>query len=133
MVPVLKSIAIIFTQFMSSQAFAHRICRAVLRIFHELEHLPQHQFIWFLAPTVALCSQQFEYIQSQISSVQAKCLKGEDGVDRWTSQRDWDAVLKNVKIVVSTFQILLDALSHGFVQMESLALIIFDEGKFCYS
>jgi len=41
----------------------------------------------------------------------------------------WDAVLKNVKIVVSTYQILYDALSHGFVKMESLALIVFDEGK----
>lgn len=51
-------------------------------------------------------------------------------MDRWTSRNDWDTVLKNVKIVVSTFQVLLDALSHGFVRMDSLALIVFDEGKF---
>lgn len=81
---------------------------------------------------MSLCSQQFEYIQSQISSVQVKCLKGEDGVEHWTNQSHWDAVLKNVKIVVSTFQVLLDALSHGFVHMESLALIIFDEGLFIF-
>jgi hypothetical protein len=34
-----------------------------------------------------------------------------------------------VKIVVSTFQILLDALSHRFVKMDLLALIVFDEDK----
>jgi hypothetical protein len=46
-----------------------------------------------------------------------------------TEKRLWDAVLHNVKVVVSTYQILLDALTHAFVHMESLALIVFDEGK----
>lgn len=101
---------------------------AVMRMQHELERMPSHQLIWFLAPTVSLCAQQHEYIQSQISSVQVKFLSGNDGVDRWTHHTHWDAILKDVKIVVSTYQILLDALSHGFVRMEKLALIVFDEG-----
>lgn len=78
---------------------------------------------------VSLCSQQHEYIASQISAVQAKFLSGADGVDRWTEQSMWDSVLKNVGVVVSTYQILLDALTHAFVKMEQLALIVFDEGK----
>jgi hypothetical protein len=41
----------------------------------------------------------------------------------------WDAVLNSVKVVVSTYQILLDALTHAFVHIESLALIVFDEGE----
>jgi ERCC4-related helicase len=86
--------------------------------------------IWFLAPTVSLCSQQYEYIESQISGVIVKFLSGADGVDRWTDCSLWDAVLSNTKVVISTYQILLDALSHGFVRMESLALIVFDEGVF---
>ena len=45
-----------------------------------------------------------------------------------TLQSLWDAVLQNVKVVVSTYQILLDALSHAFVRMESISLIVFDEG-----
>ena len=45
-----------------------------------------------------------------------------------TEQRLWDAVLHNVKVVVSTYQIMLDVLSHAFVRMESLSLIVFDEG-----
>lgn len=36
-------------------------------------------------------------------------LRGDDGVDRWTEQSLWDAILKNVKIMVSTYQVLLDA------------------------
>lgn len=86
--------------------------------------------IWFLAPTVSLCEQQYEYIESQISAVKIKFLSGADGVDRWTHQALWDAVLSNVHVVVSTYQILLDALTHGFVRMESLALMVFDEGLF---
>jgi hypothetical protein len=42
------------------------------------------QFVWFLAPTVELCSQQFDYLQSQITTVEIKFLSGRDGVDRCT-------------------------------------------------
>ncbi|KAL3422431.1 dicer-like protein 2 [Phlyctema vagabunda] len=101
---------------------------AVLRVLAELDRIASHELIWFLAPTVALCSQQYDYFKSHISTVQIKFLSGNDGVDRWTQKSHWDSVLKNVKLVISTYQILLDALSHGFVHMESLALIVFDEG-----
>lgn len=72
--------------------------------------------------------QQFEYIESQLATVQVRFLSGADGVDRWSEQSLWDGILKNVKVVVSTYDILLDALTHAFVKMESLALIVFDEG-----
>ncbi|CZS99458.1 related to Dcl-2 dicer RNA helicase/RNAseIII CAF [Rhynchosporium agropyri] len=104
---------------------------AVMRIQYEIERIPSHQIIWFLAPTVALCEQQNSYITAQVSQVQSKFLSGADNVDRWTKQEHWDAVLKNVRIVVSTYQILLDALSNGFIPMKSLALIIFDEAHNC--
>ena len=79
---------------------------------------------------MSLCEQQFEYIKCQITSVQIKFLSGADGVDRWTEQSLWDSLLSNVTVVVSTYQILADALTHGFVKIESLALIVFDEGGF---
>lgn len=85
--------------------------------------------MWFLAPTVSLSEQQFKAIKSQISSVEVKFLSGADNVDRWTEQSLWDVVLDNVRIVVSTYQILLDALTHGFVDMDGLGLIVFDEGN----
>ena len=68
-------------------------------------------------------------LHSQIFSVQIKSFTSADKVDRWTDKGDWDAVLTNVNIVVSTYAVLHDALCHGFVNMESLALIIFDEGQ----
>lgn len=86
------------------------------------------QRVWFLANTVALCTQQYQVLQSQIPAVQAKILRGEDNIDTWSDQATWDAILINTQIVVSTPQILLDALSHGFVVIESLSLIVFDEG-----
>lgn len=86
------------------------------------------QRIWFLASTVALCEQQFKVITRQIPSVQVKLLIGDSNVDSWSSQGMWAEFLLNVKIVVSTYQILHDAISHGFVSLSSLALVVFDEG-----
>ncbi|KAK0104085.1 Dicer-like protein 2 [Cadophora gregata f. sp. sojae] len=104
---------------------------AVMRMQHELERIPSHQIIWFLAPTVTLCEQQYNYISTQIAQVQSRFLSGADNVDRWSEQKQWDAILKNVRIVISTYQILLEALSNGFVPMESLPLIVFDEVHNC--
>jgi len=50
-------------------------------------------------------------------------------MDRWKEQRIWDAVLEDIEVVVSTHAVLADALSHGFVKLARLALVIFDEGK----
>ncbi|PQE29607.1 RNAse3 domain-containing protein [Rutstroemia sp. NJR-2017a BBW] len=71
--------------------------------------------IWLLAPTKLLAAQHYDYLTLHIPSVVIRYLSGDDGVDRWTEQRQWDAILNDVKIVVSTYQILLDALTHGFV------------------
>ncbi|KAH9203434.1 hypothetical protein DL95DRAFT_271059, partial [Leptodontidium sp. 2 PMI_412] len=60
--------------------------------------------------------------------VQMRLLVGSDGVEHWSDQETWDIVLRNFRIVVSTHAVLADALSHGFVTMERLALLIFDEG-----
>jgi hypothetical protein len=43
----------------------------------------------------------------------------------------WDAVLHNVRIVLSTHKVLVDALTHAFVRMSGIALLIFDEGTAC--
>ncbi|KAK2001851.1 RNase3 domain-containing protein [Colletotrichum falcatum] len=104
---------------------------AVLRIRAEVERTSSKHIVWFLAPTVSLCAQQFAVLQSQIPEVQIKFLSGDDNVDSWSDQRTWDEVLHNVRIVVSTYQILLDALSHAFVSMERLSLIVFDEAHNC--
>lgn len=84
--------------------------------------------MWFLAPTVALSLQQHSVISSQIPAVKTRVLTGLDNVERWTSQNVWNTVLQDVRVVVSTHAVLADALSHGFVTMGKLALIVFDEG-----
>ncbi|KAI0479234.1 dicer-like protein 2 [Xylariaceae sp. FL0804] len=103
---------------------------AVLRIQAELES-SSDKIIWFLAPTVTLCEQQFRVLETQIPAAQIKFLSGADNVDTWSEQHIWDDYLKDVRIVVSTYQILLDAITHAFVSLEHLSLIVFDEVHNC--
>ena len=85
--------------------------------------------VWFLAPTVSLCAQQAEVIRLQAASTPIKLLTGNDNVHMW-SAGVWENILDGIRIVVSTYQVLLDALCHAFVRMDRLALIVFDEGVF---
>lgn len=78
---------------------------------------------------MALCTQQYNVITAQLPAVRTRLLIGSDNVDRWSEQRIWDAALDNVRVVVSTHAVLADALSHGFVKITKLALLIFDEGE----
>lgn len=54
-------------------------------------------------------------------------LTGLDNVDKWTDQKLWDATLKDVDVVVGTPAVLLDSLTHGFVKISNIALLVFDE------
>ena len=63
-----------------------------------------------------------------------KFLSGADNVEKWNSGI-WNEILMlrkegQVRVIVSTHQVLLDALTHGFVTMDDLSLLIFDEGKY---
>lgn len=80
---------------------------------------------------MALCLQQHDVIAAQIPSVKTRVLTSQDNVERWTDQLVWDAALQDIRIVVSTHQVLFDALSHGFVRMTRLSLLIFDEAHHC--
>lgn len=72
-------------------------------------------------------------MRSEIPAVQIRLLQGNDGVEKWKDQKIWDCVLKNVRIVVSTPQVLLEALTHGFVRLATLSLLVFDEGNYSFS
>lgn len=85
--------------------------------------------IWFLAPTVSLCNQQFEAIRLQIASVPVKLVTGNDMIKSWSGDV-WKSIVNEVRIVVSTPRVLLDALCHAFVRIQKLSLIIFDEGSY---
>lgn len=84
---------------------------------------------WFLAPSVALCLQQHRELVQYITPYNHRCFSGNDNVDKWTDQKLWNAALLNIRVVVSTPQILYDALAHGFVKITNIALLVFDEGS----
>ncbi|KAJ6076167.1 hypothetical protein N7499_008148 [Penicillium canescens] len=104
---------------------------AVLRMLIELETCPPDKMIWFLVPTVALALQQHDVISRQIPSVKTKVLTGLDNVELWTEQSIWNEVLQDVRVAVATHAILSDALTHGFVKMSQIALLVFDEAHHC--
>ncbi|KAJ6091607.1 hypothetical protein N7467_003576 [Penicillium canescens] len=104
---------------------------AVLRMLIELETCSPDKMIWFLVPTVALALQQHDVISRQIPSVKTKVLTGLDNVELWTEQSIWDEVLQDVRVAVATHAILSDALTHGFVKMSQIALLVFDEAHHC--
>lgn len=64
-------------------------------------------------------------------AVSMKMLTGDDGVDCWSKQSIWDAALQGMKVIFSTHAVLADALTHGFIKLPRLALLIFDEGESC--
>jgi ERCC4-related helicase len=82
-----------------------------------------------MAPTVALCLQQYKVISQHIPAAKSRTLTGLDKVELWTEQPTWDAVLQDVQVVISTHAVLVDAMTHGFVRISQLGLIIFDEGR----
>lgn len=84
--------------------------------------------VWFLAPTVPLATQQYNILKLQNPGVICRLITGADNVEAWSNTIVWGRILQNVKIVVSTYQILFDAATHGFVPLNSLSLIVIDEG-----
>ena len=84
--------------------------------------------VWFLVPTKVLCSQQLEYLSQYMPAVSMRMLTGDDEVDCWRNQSIWDTALRGMKVVFSTHAVLADALTHGFMSLHRLALIVFDEG-----
>lgn len=58
-----------------------------------------------------------------------RLLTGDDDLDTWSAPI-WRNVLSNARIVVSTYQVLLDALIHAYIRVADLALVVFDEGLF---
>ncbi|KIJ13098.1 hypothetical protein PAXINDRAFT_136464 [Paxillus involutus ATCC 200175] len=98
---------------------------AVLRMKIECDREP-HKVSWFIAPTVALCEQQQDVIKKAIGSV--GLIHGGLEPKQWTDPNLWKDVLRKNRVVVSTPQVLLDALSHGYISLgREIGLLIFDE------
>ena len=80
---------------------------------------------------MVLCTQHAQTFPQRLPAYQVRLLTGSDGVDRWSDQKTWNAALHNIRIVISTYSVLNDALNNGFVQFQNLALLVFDEVHNC--
>lgn len=84
-----------------------------------------------MTPNKALSEQQYHMIKQNLPAYHIRALTGADNVDKWTTQELWTAFLTGVEVVVGTPAVLADALTHGFVPMSRLSLLVFDECHRC--
>jgi ERCC4-related helicase len=123
---------------------------AASRILAELERSVTGKAIWLLVPNVALAQQHYGRLSDLLPAYHVLLLTGNDGVEkcnanaytcasRWkfltdnllpgSEQKLWDLLLKGVSLVICTPAVLLDALTHGFIKIEEIPLLVFDEGR----
>nr|CAD7415536.1 unnamed protein product [Timema poppensis] len=79
----------------------------------------------FMVNTVPLVEQQATYIQRFVP-VSVGRYSGDRKVDFW-SREVWLEELKNNQVLVMTAQIFLNNLSHGYITLDKVNLMIFDE------
>ncbi|KAM7472961.1 hypothetical protein LguiA_011144 [Lonicera macranthoides] len=99
---------------------------AVLLIY-EMGHLikkPQKNICVFLAPTVALVEQQAIVIQDSTDFKVGVFCGNSNGKK---SHHEWEKEMERYEVFVMTPQTLLHDLSHCFIRIEQIALLIFDE------
>ncbi|CAG5028452.1 unnamed protein product, partial [Parnassius apollo] len=81
---------------------------------------------FFLVNTVPLVKQQQKCI-SELSPVKGVAgYSGEDRVDFWNKNK-WDNELRQYQVIVMTSQILCDMLTHKYIHIRDINLLIFDE------
>ncbi|KAJ7030465.1 hypothetical protein C8F04DRAFT_1113753 [Mycena alexandri] len=99
---------------------------AVLRMKIEAEREPK-KISWFVAPTRALCEQQQAVIKAAIP-VSVGLISGALEPEQWKDRNLWRSALSTHRIMVTTPQVLLDALHHAYVNMGTdIGLLVFDE------
>lgn len=80
---------------------------------------------FFLVEKVALCFQQYSVLKANLEHPVAKFHGEMAGVMR--TKAFWDEQLANSMVFVCTAQILLDCLNNGFLRINQVNLLIFDE------
>jgi ERCC4-related helicase len=99
---------------------------AVLRLKLEAER-ESRKVSWFLVPTVALAQQQKAVIAKNVP-VPVGLISGANEPDQWKDPALWRRVLGSHRIIVSTPDVLLNALRHGYVHLgRDVGFLVFDE------
>lgn len=103
---------------------------AALRLRLEVERqasLGTRKVSWFLVPTVALCQQQYDVLK-RLLTCDVDFISGGKEPDKWTNPLVWKQITALNQVIVSTHQVLLDALRHAYLNLGTdIAMIIFDE------
>ena len=89
------------------------------------------KLVWFMAPNKSLSEQQYHVIKHNLPAYHVRALTGADNVDKWKTKELWNAFLTGVHVVVGTPAVLADALTHGFVPLKGLSLLVYDECHRC--
>ncbi|XP_014473379.1 PREDICTED: endoribonuclease Dicer [Dinoponera quadriceps] len=79
----------------------------------------------FIVNTVALVRQQAEYIKRH-TCLTCKGYSGDMKVDVWKEDR-WKLEFDEIQVLVMTAQILVDIITRGYMKLDRINLIIFDE------
>ncbi|KAJ3088764.1 hypothetical protein HK102_008011 [Quaeritorhiza haematococci] len=85
----------------------------------------QKKVVLFLVPTVPLAFQQSDYLKHQISAAVAT-VTGDLESSSW-SMIEWHKLLSENDILCGTPQNFVDALNRGYIKMQQIALLVFDE------
>lgn len=80
---------------------------------------------FFLVASVTLVYQQFSVLDANLDHKVTR-LCGADGVDRWNHSK-WLEMFAENKVIVCTAEILFQCLSHSYLSMKQINLLIFDE------
>ena len=60
-------------------------------------------------------------------------ISGEDQPERWNSIDLWSGLASSHAVIVSTPQVLLDALTHGYLSLSTnISLLVFDEAHHAF-
>ncbi|KAL0880107.1 hypothetical protein ABMA27_002595 [Loxostege sticticalis] len=81
---------------------------------------------FFLVNTVPLVMQQKKVIERLCPVNGVGAYSGEDKVDYWDKKK-WDTELEENQVVVMTSQILCDMITHAYIKIDDINLLIFDE------
>lgn len=85
----------------------------------------KRRLMFFLVNSVPLVLQQSNVFRTH-TNLRVGHYYGDMGVDFY-SEEDWNLIFSQLDILVMTADILKDLLVHGFIKMEEISLLIFDE------
>ncbi|KAI9679405.1 MAG: Dicer-like protein 1 [Caeruleum heppii] len=84
-----------------------------------------HRISFFLVDCVTLVFQQYAVLECNLDHpVERFC--GDMGCDLW-SRETWEKQFRANRIIVCTAEVLYQCLMHGFIRMEGINLLVFDE------